>query len=351
MPTKTIEAFGYTLNHRDVSLSELIKTKIHLLGIGCLLLLITNLIMVFLPILINASVSVIEKEEGISANLVFFDITFLSIYEIIAAIIVLIIFAAIMRTLSRMVIFDVGRRIERDVRARLFFHISALDDRFFLQKSVGNLMNHLTTDVTNIRMVSGFAALNLMNIAFVFCFTMPLLLRIDTVLAFVALLPFPLVIIATRGISKQMFLATSHYQKTLGELASHVQENLSGSHIVRLFHQQTSEGKRFFEVNRNTYQAGIKLARIRVVMQPLMRLIIGICIGLVLYVGGQAIIFGRISLGDFVEINARILQLSWPAMSVGFIMSMISSGKASLERINQLLRYTPAIFDGPKIMS
>jgi ATP-binding cassette subfamily B multidrug efflux pump len=83
-------------------------------------------------------------------------------------------------------------------------------------------------------------------------------------------------------------------------------------------------------------------------MFPVMRFLVGLSVVLVLYVGGRAILSNSLTLGDFVEINARILQLAWPAMSVGFVMSIYSRGRASLVRINQLLAHKPQIADGAK---
>jgi ATP-binding cassette subfamily B protein len=270
----------------------------------------------------------------------------LEFFPLLALVVILALLGAVLRTWSRRVLFDVGRTIERDARQKLFFHLSTLDDAFFRKHPVGDLMNHLSTDMSNIRMVAGFASLNIMNIVFVFIFTVPLLIKIDMLLALCALAPFPLIILSTRGIAKKMFQATIDYQAQLSTLTSHVQENLLGAHVVRIFHQQRQENERFAKTNQEVYVAGVKLARVRVMMQPIMRLTTGLAVGLVLYAGGLAVVSGRISVGDFVEVNARILQLAWPAMSVGFVMSVLSRGRASLSRINYLLSSLPSITDG-----
>lgn len=344
-------AFGFLISPKKIQFLQLLQPYAWFLVFGCLLLLLTNLISATLPILINAGVSLIENELPFVLNLYIFELNFLNIYWILLTVLLLAIVGAVLRTFSRMVIFDIGRRIERNLREKLFYHISVLDDDFFIKHSVGDLMNHLTTDMANVRMVTGFAALNIMNIIFIFCFTVPLLLKIDVQIALCALLPFPLIILAMTNITKKMFLATIDYQKQLSRMANHIQENLLGAHIVRLFHQQKQESERFLITNQKTFDEGIKLARVRVLMLPIMRLIIGIAVGLVLFVGGRAILTGRINLGDFVEINARILQLAWPAMSVGFVMSVYSRGQASLTRINELLDYLPSIRDGEQVLN
>jgi ABC-type multidrug transport system fused ATPase/permease subunit len=72
----------------------------------------------------------------------------------------------------------------------------------------------------------------------------------------------------------------------------------------------------------------------------------GLGIAVVLFVGGSALSNGEITIGDFIEVNTRLLMLSWPAISVGLIISVVSQGRASLERLNKLLERVPATLDG-----
>ena len=115
--------------------------------------------------------------------------------------------------LSRVVIFGVGRSIERDARKILFYQLSIFDDPFFSAHPVGDLMNHLTNDISNIRMVAGFAILNIMNIILIFLFTIPMLFVISDRIGFCALVPFPLVIISMSGLSKRLFATSKAYQE------------------------------------------------------------------------------------------------------------------------------------------
>lgn len=343
---KAKKAYGQTIQKDGISLFALMQPYgLNVLG-GSLLLFATNLIIVSLPLLINAGISLIEKQSLVRVKLFYWFLNFSSLATVVFCIILLSVCVLVIRTLSRIVLFDIGRSIERDLRALVFNQICIRDDSFFVRHQVGDIMNHLTSDVTNLRLFTGFATLNIINIIFMFIFTVPLLFQIDTKLACFALLPFPLVMIAMSGISKKMFDATRFYQERLSVLVNHVQENLLGAHIVRLFHQQEAESVRFLTTNDNTYKASLSLARVRMLMIPLMRLVIGLAVALILFMGGQAIILGRISLGDFVEINARILQLTWPAMSVGFVMSIYSRGQASIARLNKLISGDPLIFDG-----
>jgi ATP-binding cassette subfamily B multidrug efflux pump len=341
-----VRAFGQVISSKRLYFLNLLATYWKSLVIGSVLIFLSNLIMVSMPILINGGVSLIENENNFAFDSFFLKFSFNNVYQIIIAVIFFALTGAFVRTISRLVIFGVGRSVERTVRFRLFSQLSVLDEKFYSQHSVGELMNHLTSDVINIRLVTGFAALNFINIIFIFCLTIPFLLKINILLAFCALLPFPLVMLSTGGITHRMFLRTTEYQAQLGRMTDHIQENLLGAHVVRLFHQQEAEDRRFQTCNTETYNLGVKLSKMRILMMPIMRLVIGMSVVLVLYVGGYEVLNANITLGQFVEVNARILQLAWPAMSVGFIMSIYSRGQASLERINRLLDYKPLIKDG-----
>lgn len=344
-------AFGQELSQVGFGFIDLLRHHSLALFLGLLLVMMSSLIMVGMPVLVNGGVTLIENGQIFTLDLLLFKYNFDNVYQIIWAVILLAIVGAFIRTYSRMVIFGVGRSIEGRVRSQLFSKMSIFDDRFYAEHSVGELMNHLTNDIVNIRLVTGFAVLNIMNIIFVFFLTVPFLLRVNYLLALCALLPFPLVMLSTGSISRKMFQATAEYQAQLGRMTTHVQENLLGAHIVRLFHQQEAENARFLKTNEESYRYGAKLARVRVLMMPIMRLVVGISIFLVLYVGGYEVLAQKITLGQFVEVNARILQLAWPAMSVGFVMSIYSRGQASLERVNRLFAYRPIIMDGEQKIS
>lgn len=341
-------AFDRPLDEPVLTFKKLMSKHKVRLFFGSTLLLLTNLTLALVPRITNLGVSIVENKKPSQFSVFGFIFGFSNIYQIILIIVLLAILGFFIRTFSRVVLFNIGRVIEKEVREKLFFHISIMDDQFFQKQSVGSLMNYLTTDMTNIRLFSGFAILNILNIVFVFATTLPFLFSANKTMAALALLPFPLVIFATSSLTQKMYHKTKEYQRVLGSLQEHVQESLSGAHIIRLFFKHKEESERFFLINQKNYQSAMDLAKVRVLLFPSMRLMIGFCVSLILLMGGLLIIKGNISLGDFIEINARVLQLAWPAMSIGFVLSVFHRGQASLSRINDLLYIKPLIIDGTK---
>jgi ATP-binding cassette subfamily B protein len=313
------------------------------MGLGALWLVLTNMCALAVPRLVNMA---IDSVEGRKAQWPFQDGEGATFGGIIGVMVVLTLIGAGVRTLSRVVLFSAGRDVEQDLRRSLFAHLGTLSSTFYGKSSVGDVMSRLTNDLTNIRLLSGFALLSALNALIIVVVTLPLLVSLDAKVGLLALSPFPLVIVLSQVVSKRMFHRTRESQEAIGKLSTTVQESLAGQMVIRALSQEDAVIDRFAVQNKLVFQTSMRLARIRILMGPLMGLMGSLSIGIALYVGGAAVIEGRISIGDVVEINTRIMQLTWPMIAVGFTLSVWQRGKASLTRINEVFSARPDILDG-----
>lgn len=337
--------FSFKARLVRLSFAKLLWPYYSHLAMGLLVLLITNLISAFLPRLINIGVELTQSKKPAEFDYYFSSFS-LDLLSLIFFIVFLSLIGIFIRTMSRIFLFNVGRNIEKDIREILYGHLSLQDEHFFQNHTVGDLINHLTNDIANIRFIAGFSILNVANIIFCVILTVPLLIEINLKLALIALLPFPLMILATKILSHKIFLSTKDYQEKVSNLVSHVQENLLLSQLIRIFHRQEYEVNRFNSTNFDAYLSALKFSRLRIIMYPITRLVLGLSIGLILLFGLTDVLNKVISLGDFVEFNSRIFQLVWPFMSIGYVISSYNRGMASLERINKILAKRPKIIDG-----
>ncbi len=338
---------GQVASARPIHLWALFTPYKRELVAGLLLLLGTNGGSLVLPRLVNVVVSLIEHGKTTPIHLL--GVTWMhahSVGPLVSCICALACLGAVIRTLSRRVLFDVGRGVERDVRDRLFAHLSVLSPAFYQRNSVGDLLSRLTNDINHMRLFAGFVVLNALNLVIVFAATIPILFAIDWVVALCALLPFPLVVLCARALGGRMSACVKEQQESLGELTAHIQENLSSIQVVRAFGQEAAEVTKFDRSNTRAYRASLALAVLRIFTFPFMRVISGLGVAVTLFVGGRAVVFGRITLGDFVEVNARLLQLAWPAISLGLIVAMFHQAKASVRRLNGVLIAPPDVVDG-----
>lgn len=335
---------------RTRAFGEMFKPYRGATAIGVVWLLISNALLLAVPRLVNEGIRAIDPSEAAASResvLRFVGVEQPGLWVVVAAIVMCAAVGAIVRVLSRVVLFNVGRDVERELRSDLFAHLSTLSPTYYRQSSVGDLMSRITNDMTNVRLMAGFALLNALNAGIIFFATLPLMFSIDVKVSAVALLPFPLVLISAQSVSRMMFRRTKENQEALGHLTAAVQENLAGQQVVRAFSREEGEEKRFGTSAHEVYRAALRLATVRLLMGPLMGLMGSLAIGVTIYASGLAIVDGRLGVGDVVELNTRLIQLAWPTIAMGFIISVYQRGKASLARINEVLVVRPDIVDGP----
>ena len=317
------------------------------MALGLLLLVLANALYLALPRFVNLAISLIGADANAPVSVFgIFTQQGQAIAFIVVSICILAFMGAVVRTLSRQVLFDVGRYIERDVRARLFAHVSILSSRFYQQHPLGDLLSRFTNDVNSIRLFAGFALLSLLNLLIVFTATVPILFSIHPMVALCSLLPFPFVMVCARLLASRMFFRVKQQQHTMGNLTARVQENLSCMQTVRIFGQEEAEIEKFASTNQAAYKAALALSLLRIFTFPFMRVMGSLGVAITLYVGGRAVALGHMSLGDFVEVNARLMQLAWPAISLGIVVSTYHQARAGVLRLNTVLETQPDIVDG-----
>ncbi len=254
---------------------------------------------------------------------------------------------AVVRTLSRALIFNVGRDVEHDLRSDLFAHLDRLPVAYYQQQQTGDLMSRLINDVTAIRMLLGVGVLNLVNTPIYYVYGVGIMLTIDPVLTGMALLPFPILLLVVKRVSRTLMEQTLRVQEGLASLSSAVQENISGIHVVKAYDAEAVAVARFARLNDEFSRQNISLAKVRGRLMPLMRLAAGFGTLMVLWVGGWQVIAGRIGLGDLVAFMGYLNLLAWPTMALGWMLSILQRGRAALQRLEHIFAIVPAIADAP----
>jgi len=130
------------------------------------------------------------------------------------------------------------------------------------------------------------------------------------------------------------------------DISSRVQENLSGVRVIRAYAQEKSELHKFELLNQDYVAQNIRLAKLSGLFMPLLQALISLSFLMVLLAGGYQLLEHRISLGSFVMFNTYMGMLVWPMIAIGWVVNLMQRGKASWERIMELMREKPAIFAG-----
>jgi ATP-binding cassette subfamily B protein len=261
------------------------------------------------------------------------------------AIIVIAVVQAVVRTLSRFVIFNVGRDIEYDLRNDLFAHLQRLPLGYYQRQRTGDLMSRLVNDITAIRLLLGVGFLNLINTPIYYVYAVSIMASLDWRLTLASLAPYPLVFVAVKRASRQLMERTLKVQEGLAAMSSRVQENLSGIHVVQAYVREAAEIEAFARLNADFSAQNMELARVRGMIMPVMRAVSTLGTLVVLWYGGLRVIAGALSLGDLVAFIGYLHILAWPTMALGWMLSIVQRGRAAMQRLEEIFRSEPAIDD------
>ena len=248
---------------------------------------------------------------------------------------------AIVRTVSRVLIFNAGRNVEYELRQDLFAHLLRLDPGFYRRHTTGDLMSRLTNDLSAVRMLFGPGILNVVNTAIVYVTGVWLLVHLSPRLTLVALVPFPVLIVAARLWSRAIYGASRALQEELGALSATLQEDLAGIAVVKSYALEEARHAGFARHSQAYLDRALRLARARGGLTPLFAVIGALGTLIVLWVGGREVIAGRLTLGGLVAFNAYLVYLSFPTIALGWILAVWQRGLAAWVRVRDLLSENP----------
>jgi ATP-binding cassette subfamily B protein len=246
----------------------------------------------------------------------------------------------------RVILIGISRDIEFDLRNQLFSHLVRLSSDFYARYRTGDIMARSTNDLNAVRMMLGPGIMYWTETTFTAILSVAVMLSVDWRLTLVCLVPAPLVSIAVMLFGKRIHDRFDVIQKMFSDISSRVQENLSGVRVIRAYAQEKAELHKFELLNQDYVVQNIRLARLSALFMPLLQGLISLSFLMVLLAGGYQLLEHRISLGSFVMFNTYMGMLVWPMIAIGWVVNLMQRGKASWERIMQLMREKPAIFAG-----
>lgn len=254
------------------------------------------------------------------------------------------------RIMWRISIFHASLGIEATLRHNMFLKAERLSQRYYHENKVGNIMAWFTTDLETIEEFLGWGFIMLFDAIFLSALVIIKMFMLDYILALIALIPMVLIIIWGALVEKFMSLKWEERQSAFDELYDFSQENFTGIRVIKAFVKGNSEIAHFKKIAKNNQDVNINFARISVIFDVLIKLIIMLIMALILGLGGY-FVYMYIS-GDSISIFNHTINLSsgelvtfigyfetaiWPMMAMGQIVAMRSRAKTSYKRVEKFL--------------
>jgi len=246
-------------------------------------------------------------------------------------------FKGIFQFLTRWIVIGVSREIEFDLRNDFFRHLEGLSYSFYQRTRTGDIMARATNDLNAVRMLLGPAIMYSANTIVFTAGALVFMLSISPKLTMYAFLPLPVVSIAIQYFGKQIHERFERIQAMFSDISARAQENFSGARLIRAYVQEEYEIAGFETANKEYIARSLKLVRLMGMLWPTLEVMLGFAIVLVLWLGGREVLYGRITVGEFVAFNTYMVQLTWPIIALGWVINIFQRGTASMARINDLL--------------
>ena len=254
------------------------------------------------------------------------------------------------RFLWRVTLFNAAFRIEADMRHKMFLKAEALPRQYYHDTKVGSVMSWFTNDLETVSDYFGWGTVMIIDSLFLSIITIVEMVRLDFVMSIICSLPVILIIIWGAITEKYMALKWDERQKAYDELYDFSQENFTGIRVIKAFVKETKEIHAFAKVAKKNADVNVSFARLSVIFDVVIEIIIASMLAIVLIFGGwfvylfnhdqTFVFFGyeeKITASKLVEFIGYMDILIWPMIALGQVVPMRSRSKASLKRISAFL--------------
>ena len=253
------------------------------------------------------------------------------------------------RFLWRVCFFGSAVRVTADLRERMFDHSRQLSQQYYQVNKVGNLMSLYTNDLDTIQECFGDGVLMFFDALTLGLLALYKMWNMDHQLTLLALIPALLMLAIGTVMGKTMTKTWEKRQQAFSDLSDFAQENFSGIAVIKAFVKELKELIAFRKLNKENEKINVEYTRISVLLEIMVTLLVESVICVILGFGGYLVYVGRFNAGQLVEYIGYFEAIVWPIMAVSMLIEKSSRGKASLNRITELLDAPIDVADRPGV--
>jgi ATP-binding cassette subfamily B protein len=307
----------------------------YVLGLFCLV--VVDAAQLLIPQLIRKAIDLVSSGAFPMSSILGISLSMVGIAACISA----------GRFLWRFFIHGSSRRIENEMRDRLFDHLLELSGGFFQSNKTGDIMARATNDIGAIRQATGMGFVTFVDGSFMSIAILAIMIAQNPGTALLTIIPLPVITVLMIFFGRLVGKRFERVQAIYSRLSEIAQETMAGLRVVKAFVKEEKFAGDFSVSNDQYRDASMGLVKIFGLFFPLISFLSGLTTLILLSAGGNAVIQNRMSPGDIVAMLAYLQMLVWPMIGAGFTVNTLQRGAASLGRVNQVLDAVPDIVSSP----
>lgn len=318
-----------------------------LLILGAAALILVDYFQLIIPNLYGMLIDGVSyREVTYKGELIPFTVDFL-LDKICLPIIGIVAVMVVGRFLWRVCFFGAAIRVETDVRIRMFDHCKDLSRDYYQVNKVGNLMSLFTNDLDTIQECFGDGMLMFFDALFLGALGFYNMWRMDIVLTLLTLIPLGLILLIGTLMGKAMMKKWEIRQRAFSNLSDFAQESFSGYAVVKAFVKELDQLVSFRKLNIENEDTNVDYVKVSNLMHVLIVTLVETVICVILGYGGYLVHKGLFTAGKLMEYVGYFTSVVWPVMAVSMLIEKTARGKASLNRVSELLDAEITVKDAP----
>ena len=322
----------------------------YLLLLGVLALVLVDYVQLKVPEIYRL---VIDGMNGVpltneAGETVPFDLDFL-LDQICLPMIIIILCMVVGRFLWRICFFGAGVHVETDLRSRMFDHSKELSQQYYSVNKVGDLMALFTNDLETVQDCFGSGILMVADALFLGGMSVVKMFLMNPLLTLFSMIPMALLLAISTIVGHYLEKKWDKRQEAFSALSDFSQENFSGIAVVKAFVKETVELMRFRKLNKQNEDTNVDYVKSSTILHIIVTLFMESVICVILGYGGYLVYKDVFSAGQLVEFIGYFTSIVWPIMAISELIEMRSRGKASLNRIGELLDARIDVIDRPDV--
>lgn len=264
------------------------------------------------------------------------DMLFWSLLIFAGFVILMAILRGIFLFFTRQTLIVLSRLVEYDIRNDLYMHFQSMSLSFYRRNRTGDLMARITEDLSRVRMYLGPGIMYTINAFTLAVIVVTTMFMVNPELTLYVLFPLPILSYLIYYVESIIQNRSEKIQRQLSKLTTFTQEIFSGIRVVKAYVKERESAEKFAEECEDFKEKSLHLAKVDATFFPLIVLLIGLSTILTVWVGGEKVINGSLSIGNIAEFLIYINILTWPIIAVGWVTTLIQRAAASQVRLNEL---------------
>lgn len=236
-----------------------------------------------------------------------------------------------------------GQATIRDLRVKVFRHVTNLNLRYFDKTPIGTSTTRTINDIESINTVFSEGSITIMADILTLTAVTAIMFSTSWQLTLVVLSVFPLLIWGSYQFKESVRKSYEKVRNHVATMNAYLQERISGMRIVQIFNAEKREADKFRTINRDYTTANLKAITAYAIFFPVVDIISALSLGMMVWYGARGVLSDDITIGTMVAFPLYISMLYRPIRMLADKFNTLQMGLIAAERVFTLLENTDSV--------